>query len=367
MQQNELKLCSCEYIMETEFKKKRYLVDQMLYPGLYILAGAPKVGKSWLAMQLCVSVALGNQFLKHETDIGQAVYLALEDDEGRLQDRVYEFIDVPTENLEFAIASESIDSGLENQIRTLGETHNDLRLVIIDTMQKVRETTDISYAKDYKDMSVLKNLATELGITIILIHHTCKHFDDDPFKTISGTMGLSGCVDGSYVLVESKRGSRVGKLYGVGRDFENIEMSVAFRNCHWYVTDTVEPFRRDTFSFAIHDLMVEQVSFVGSATALCELLYKKYGGQFYPNRVTRDLVQHTEELKTLGVSFTSTRSHGSRIIKLEYDISGDAKSGALLYSEVEESTGTQKSAKALPMVISQNSTEQTGDGNCPFG
>ena len=327
MQQNELKLCSCEYIMETEFKKKRYLVDRMLYPGLYILAGAPKVGKSWLAMQLCVSVALGEQFLKHETSQGQAVYLALEDDEGRLQDRVYEFIDVPTENLEFAIASESIDSGLENQISSLGETHNDLRLVIIDTMQKVRETTDISYAKDYKDMSVLKNLATELGITIILIHHTCKRFDDDPFKTISGTMGLSGCVDGSYVLVESKRGSRVGKLYGVGRDFENIEMG-----------------------FAIHDLMVEQVSFVGSATALCELLYKKYGGQYYPNRVTRDLVKHTEELKTLGVNFTSTRSHGSRIIRLEYDISGDAKSGALLYSEVENSTGTLNPPKALPIV-----------------
>ena len=185
MKQNELKLCSCEYIMETEFKKKRYLVDRMLYPGLYILAGATKVGKSWLALQLCISVALGEQFLKHETDIGQAVYLALEDDEGRLQDRVYEFIDVPTENLEFAIASESIDSGLESQIRSLGETHNDLRLVIIDTMQKVRETTDMSYAKDYKDMSVLKSLATELGITIVLIHHTCKHFDDDPFKTIS--------------------------------------------------------------------------------------------------------------------------------------------------------------------------------------
>ena len=162
-------------------------------------------------------------------------------------------------------------------------------------------------------------------------------------------MGLSGCVDGSYVLVESKRGSRVGKLYGVGRDFENIEMGVAFRDCHWYVTDAVEPFRRDTFSFAIHDLMVEQVSFVGSATALCELLYKKYGGQYYPNRVTRDLVKHTEELKTLGVNFTSTRSHGSRIISLEYDISGDSKSGALLYSEVENSTGTPNSPKALPI------------------
>ena len=131
MQQNKLELRSCEYIMETEFKKKRYLVDRMLYPGLYILAGATKVGKSWLALQLCISVALGEQFRKHETEQGQAVYLALEDDEGRLQDRVYEFIDVPTENLEFAIAAETIDSGLEHQIQSLGETHDNLKLVII--------------------------------------------------------------------------------------------------------------------------------------------------------------------------------------------------------------------------------------------
>ncbi len=87
-----------------------------------------------------------------------------------------------------------------------------------------------------------------------------------------------------------------------------------------------------------------------AATALCELLYRKYGGQYFLNRVTRDLVQHTEELMTLGVRFTSRRSHGSRIISLEYDISGDAKSGALLYSEVENSTGTPNPPKALPMV-----------------
>ena len=86
-----------------------------------------------------------------------------------------------------------------------------------------------------------------------------------------------------------------------------------------------------------------------AATALFELLYCKYGGQYFPNRVTRDLVQHTEELMTLGVRFTSRRSHGSRIISLEYDISGDAKSGALLYSEVENSTGTPNSPKALPI------------------
>lgn len=165
---------------------------------------------------------------------------------------------------------------------------------------------------------------------------------------ISGTTGISGCVDGSFVLVESKRGSRKGKLYGVGRDIENLELAVEFKGCRWQVTDTIEPHKRDMFPLAIHDLMVEQVSFIGSATSLCELLCKRFGTTYYPNRVTRDLVQHTEELKTLGVTFSSTRSHGSRIIRLDYDRMGDSNSGALLCGEV---TDTRDVTKALPMLF----------------
>ena len=82
----------------------------MFYPGLYILAGAPKIGKSWLAMQLSVNVAFGEQFLKRETETGQVVYFALEDDLSRLQNRVYEFTDIPNDNLEFVILANPIGS-----------------------------------------------------------------------------------------------------------------------------------------------------------------------------------------------------------------------------------------------------------------
>lgn len=344
-----LDIYSCEYVMETPFKQNKFLVDRMLYPGLYILAGAPKIGKSWLAMQLSVNVAFGEQFLKRETETGQVVYFALEDDLSRLQNRVYEFTDIPNDNLEFVILANSIGSGLEDQIDSLRETHNKLSLVIIDTLQMVRNTTDPNYSKDYKDLSSLKKIAYDLGIVILLIHHTRKASDDDPFNTISGTMGLSGSVDGSYVLVESRRGSRCATLYGVGRDIENIEIELEFRNCQWHTKDTIEPYKRDTFALAIHDLMVEQLSFSGTATQLCDLLYSKYSKKYHQNHVTRDLVQHTEELLTLGVTFTSRRSHGIRTITLEYDQMGDSKNGALLYSEIEEPTGTQITPKALPM------------------
>ena len=56
---------SCAYIMDTQLKANPYIVENLLYPGLYILAGAPKIGKSWLALDLCLSVAEGEPFLKH--------------------------------------------------------------------------------------------------------------------------------------------------------------------------------------------------------------------------------------------------------------------------------------------------------------
>ena len=86
---------------------------------------------------------------------------------------------------------------------------------------------------------MLKALADKLEITIVVVHHTRKCSDSDPFNMISGSTGLSGCVDGSMVLIESKRGSRTAKLYCVGRDIENAEISLQFDSNlkKWIVTD----------------------------------------------------------------------------------------------------------------------------------
>jgi len=95
---NELTIYNSEYIMTTPLEKQEYIIYKMMYPGLYILAGAPKKGKSWLALDLCMSVANGEQFLKHDTNTGQVLYLSLEDNLLRLQNRIYELTDEPCEN-----------------------------------------------------------------------------------------------------------------------------------------------------------------------------------------------------------------------------------------------------------------------------
>ena len=125
---------SCAYIMDTQLKANPYIVERLIYPGLYILAGAPKTGKSWLALDLCLSVAEGQDFLKHQTLKGQVVYLALEDSLIRLQNRVYEFTDEPADNLDFALLADSIGNGLEEQLEALKTTKPDLKLVVIDTL-----------------------------------------------------------------------------------------------------------------------------------------------------------------------------------------------------------------------------------------
>lgn len=265
---------SCEEIMTTVYKPIEFVIDGLLAQGLYILAGAPKVGKSWLALDMCLSIAKGEIVLGQKTLQGTALYLCLEDSYVRIQNRLYEITDVPTENLYFSVMSESIGNGLEEQIGSFKIEHCGLKIVFIDTLQMVRGSTDSSYGSDYKDLSVLKALADKLEIAIIVVHHTRKCKDIDPFNMISGSTGISGCVDGSMVLVETKRGSRNAKLYCVGRDIENAEISLHFDSDlkKWVVTDepTAPKSKDNIFLAALYVYIKKKVDFSGTASELIE-------------------------------------------------------------------------------------------------
>ena len=344
----ELKIYSSEYIMNTPMKPIEYCVDGLISQGLFVLAGAPKVGKSWLALDMCLSIAKGEKVLGKETLCGHAVYLSLEDSLIRLQNRLYELTDEPSDNLNFAIMAESISNGLPEQIEYCRKRFDDLKIVFIDTLQMVRNESESSYGSDYKELSVLKSLADKLGLAIVLVHHTRKCSDGDPFNMISGSTGLSGCVDGSMVLIESKRGSRKAKLYCVGRDIENQEINVVFESSRWKVSDEIKNIEPDYFPFAVHDFMVTQKKFKGSATELAEKLSALLHKEVFSNRVKKDLIQHAYELLDYGVTFESKRSNGQRIIILNYDMKSDSSDGRNLMPEVCENA-----APAVPVENSE--------------
>ena len=198
-----------ESLMSLPLTPLNFVVDTLLSQGLHILAGSPKVGKSWLALWLSVMVAKGEPVWGMSVKQGTTLYLCLEDSTLRIQNRLFEITEDAPANVHFTTQSDILGKGLEEQFRTFLDEHPDTVLVIIDTLQMVRPVRDATYANDYRDLSALKQIADAHGIAILLIHHLRKESADDVFNRISGTTAISGAVDSSFTLVEERRGSGI--------------------------------------------------------------------------------------------------------------------------------------------------------------
>ena len=210
-----------EDLMDCVFQKKAAIIENLLYPGAYILAGAPKIGKSFLVAQMAYHVSTGKELWGYRVRQGSVLYLALEDDESRLQQRMYRMFGVEgTKSLYFATTAKMIGSGLDGQLEGFVREHPDTRLIIVDTLQKVRETAgdNYSYSSDYEVIGKLKQFADKHGVCILLVHHTRKQPAGDTFEMISGTTGLLGCADGALLMQKEKRTDGKATLDVVGRD-----------------------------------------------------------------------------------------------------------------------------------------------------
>ena len=149
-------------LYQTAYKSRPPVIDGLLYSGAYILAGAPKIGKSFLVAQLAYHVSTGQRLWGCEVHQGTVLYLALEDDFQRIQSRMFMMYGVAdTASLHFATAANKIGNGLDEQLENFIKEHPDTKLVIIDTMQKIREAGGeaYSYASDYEIIGKLKRFA----------------------------------------------------------------------------------------------------------------------------------------------------------------------------------------------------------------
>ena len=201
---NRLPTIDGETLMSKPLQPLNFVVDTLISQGLHILAGSPKVGKSWLALWLAVTVAKGEPVWGLSVKQGTTLYLCLEDSQLRIQNRLFDVTEDAPPNVHFCTESRILGDGLEEQLRQFLTEHPDTSLVIIDTLQMIRGTTyDNTYANDYRDLSALKKLADAHGIAILLIHHLRKEKADDVFNRISGTTAISGAVDASFTLWRS--------------------------------------------------------------------------------------------------------------------------------------------------------------------
>lgn len=316
-------------LMNCPLQPLNFVVDTFISQGLHILAGSPKVGKSWLALWLAVTVAKGENVWGMPVKQGTTLYLCLEDSQLRIQNRLLDITEDAPPTVHFSTEAALLGRGLEEQLESFLTEHLDTVLIIIDTLQMIRGTNyENTYANDYRDLSVIKRLADAHGIAILLIHHLRKEPAEDVFSRISGTTAISGAVDSSFTLVEDRRGSRRAKLYCVGRDIEYREMELE-RN-----GDNVWELVADSYTqpllleqrvvFLLSEFLRERTSWIGTPTELSQQIDPAGMEGLTPKKVSRKIPQSVDTLGESGITAIIRRSNGKRLIELHRAESAEA-------------------------------------------
>ena len=319
-----LETVSMEELYDTVYPIKKPLVEDLIYNGVYLFVGAPKVGKSFLMAEIGFCVSAGIDLWGHKTNQGTVLYLALEDDYARLQKRLSQMFGMEgSENFYFATKSKSLNDGLERQLVTFVTEHKDARLIIIDTLQKVREVggDKFSYASDYEIVTKLKAFSDKYGICFLVVHHTRKMESSDSFDMISGTNGLLGAADGAFVMQKEKRTDNKAVLEVAGRDQQDQKLWLNFNRerCVWELTKTEtelwkEP--EDPVLEKIKELVTETTpEWAGTATELVEVLQV----EMQPNALSRKLnVSLKRLILEYGIQYKAERGHDGRKIRLAF-------------------------------------------------
>ena len=276
-------------LMETRFRVRPAVIDGLLPAGTYLLAGAPKIGKSFLGLQM-------------EQD---------------------------SERLILSVFSETLDEGLIERLTDFWSEHTDTVLIIIDTLQRVRGRTpdNGSYATDYDTLAGLKEFSDTYGITVLVVHHTRKEGAEDVFNTISGTNGLMGAADGALILYKDRRTNSDAVLEAVGRDQQQLRLHISFDAAHlcWALIE-VETGRfkeppNPLVGLVSRLVNEENPSWSGTATELAQCLSEMDSSRsFTPNWIVRTLnVQQENLLRDHGVRYVSYRTKEGKALSLRWD------------------------------------------------
>lgn len=315
-----LHIMSMPELYDTVFVPRVPIVDGFLYGGTYLFVGAPKVGKSFFMAQLAYYVAMGIPLWDYPVRKGTVLYLALEDDYARLQRRLSGMFGVEcADNLYFATQAKTLNEGLDRQLEGFLKEHKDARLIIIDTLQKVREVGGdrYSYSSDYEIVTKLKSFSDKYGICLLVVHHTRKLESEDSFDMISGTNGLLGAADGAFIMHKKKRTDNEAVMDIVGRDQPDQELTIEFdrERCVWkFKKAETELWKQppNPLLEAINVFLTDRQAWEGTAT---ELVKQLPDIQIQANVLSRRLnTVNSQLLNDYGIFYDNKRGHERKII-----------------------------------------------------
>ena len=329
----KLETMTAEQLQSAPYSPVPFLVDELLPEGLHILAGAPKIGKSWLALWLCLCVSQGQPLWNFAVTQGEVLYLSLEDSFQRIQTRLFDLTEDAPPTLHFAIMADTLKRGLEQQIEQFLTEHPATKLVVIDTLQRVRSAGSDSnlYANDYQDVGLLKQLADKHHIAVLLIHHLRKLHDDDPMNMISGSTGLSGAADSAFVLQKNARSANAASLHCTGRDIPDrtLKLELGEDDHVWKLlsdSKTCTGAAKISALQLVHlfsALLSADPEYTGTPSALSAKIDPDGSLWITPKKVTRLVLENVETLRGNGILVKTYRSNGKRLISLRSAESAD--------------------------------------------
>jgi len=297
-QQGQPSIFSLPDLLSWELPPVRWTIPEMLPEGLTLLAGKPKLGKSWLALSVALSIAAGGVALGAQPVAkGDVLYLALEDNARRLQARARRLLASMTEtpsNMEFALDWPRLGEGGLASLEEYLKAHPQLRLVVIDTWARVAppsgERRYSQYEGDYEALTPLKRLADTYHVSILAVHHLRKTGSSDVLDEIIGSTGVTGAVDGTMIL-KRERGQMEATLFVTGRDVEReqqLALSFDVTTALWTLVGNAEEVGCTRARQEILDLLRERHPDGMSPREIAEALEKNY-------HTTRSLLRKMEE------------------------------------------------------------------------
>ena len=315
-----LETVNAQELLLQPFDSPLFIVEDLIPTGLHLFVGAPKVGKSWWVLDLGLHVSKGEPFWGYATVACDVLYLCLEDTLVRVQQRLFRLTDEANEHFHFATSANKLADGLVAQMEAFVERVPSTKLIILDTFQMIRKPTrDNPYAADYNDLSELKGFADRNRLALLVIHHTRKADDSDVFNTVSGTTGITGSADSTFVLTKPTRHNNAARLCVTGRDIEYQEFKLRFTDCRWRLeekTSAEELEERDVPAsvLAVLGHMTGTGEWRGTAS---ELAAASGVDDVTPSVLSKYLNEHRHFLNSRGIDYSRVHTNERRLVVLK--------------------------------------------------
>ena len=314
-----------DVLFEKQLQKRKYFVEGLLPEGLTLLSGDPKSGKSFFALGLSVSVAKGVPFLCFPTKKSDVLYFSFEDDEKRLQQRLFDISDEAFTGLTFSNEVLHLGDGFVETLEDYLQKHPETKLIVVDTLNYIRpeKQSPNMYKGDYDDMIKLHQLTMKHEIAMLILHHNKKGDEEDALRLISGSMGIAGGSDNVIVIEKpKKKGDKVSTLHVVSRDMQSFDMKITQGdNGVWVAAEEISIDKKsisiEVQAVYIYYCLVNEYKepLRISSTDLSNGLKDSFSVNVPSNMITKKLIADHEDLELLGLSFElERRKTGRRLV-----------------------------------------------------